>query len=72
MGLGEHVQNFETIFRWAATLPIVMIWLSIVYRVGPSRSDAKWRWVTWGSGLSTTRIVPCPSERQGHIGVLEA
>jgi membrane protein len=51
LGLGEYVQNFETISRWAVTLLIVMIWLSIVYRVGPSRSNAKWRWVTWGSGL---------------------
>jgi len=57
LGLGEHVQNFEPIFRWAATLLIVMIWLSIVYRVGPSRSNAKWRWVTWGSGLAAILLV---------------
>ena len=58
--LGEQLQNFEAIFaifRWAATLPIVMIWLSIVYRVGPNRSDAKWRWVTWGSGLAAILLV---------------
>jgi len=57
LGLGEHSQNFETIFRWAATLLIVMIWLSIVYRVGPSSSNAKWRWVTWGSGLAAILLV---------------
>ena len=55
--LGEQVQNFEAIFRWVATLPLVMIWLSVVYRVGPSRSDAKWRWVTWGSGLAAILLV---------------
>jgi len=55
--LGEQVQNFEAIFRWAATLLLVMIWLSVVYRVGPSRSDAKWRWVTWGSGLAAILLV---------------
>jgi membrane protein len=55
--LGEHVQNFEAIFRWAATLLLVMIWLSVIYRVGPSRSDAKWRWVTWGSGLAAIFLV---------------
>jgi membrane protein len=55
--LEEQVQNFETIFRWAATLLLVMIWLSVVYRVGPSRSDAKWRWVTWGSGLAAILLV---------------
>jgi membrane protein len=57
LGLVQHVQSFETIFRWAATLLIVMIWLSIVYRVGPSRSNAKWRWVTWGSGLAAILLV---------------
>ena len=58
--LGEQVQNLEAIFaifRWAATLLLVMIWLSVVYRVGPSRSDAKWRWVTWGSGLAAILLV---------------
>ena len=58
--LGEQVQNFEAlfaVFRWAATLLLVMIWLSLVYRVGPSRSDAKWRWVTWGSGLAAILLV---------------
>jgi membrane protein len=58
--LGEPVHNFEAIFavlRWVATLLIVMIWLSIVYRVGPSRSNAKWRWVTWGSGLAAVLLV---------------
>jgi membrane protein len=58
--LGQQVQSFEAIFaifRWAATLLLVMIWLSIVYRVGPSRSDAKWRWVTWGSGLAAILLV---------------
>jgi membrane protein len=57
LGLGERVQNFEAIFRWAATLLLVMIWLSVVYRVGPSCSDAKWRWVTWGSGLAAILLV---------------
>jgi membrane protein len=55
--LGEQVQNFEAIFRWPATLLIIMIWLSVIYRVGPSRSDAKWRWVTWGSGLAAILLV---------------
>jgi uncharacterized BrkB/YihY/UPF0761 family membrane protein len=34
-----------------------MIWLSILYRVGPSRSHAKWRWVTLGSGLAAILLV---------------
>jgi membrane protein len=57
LGLGEHAENLSAIFRWPANLLLVMIWLSIVYRVGPSRSNAKWRWVTWGSGLAATLLV---------------
>ena len=34
-----------------------MIGLSIVYRVGPSRSEARWSWVTWGSGLAAVVLV---------------
>ena len=55
--LGEQVQNVEAIFRWAATLLLVMIWLSVVYRVGPSRSDAKWRWMTWRGRLAAILLV---------------
>ena len=39
----------------ARLLIAVMVGLSVVYRVGPSRSEAKWRWVTWGSGLAGLR-----------------
>ena len=39
------------------TLLIVMIGLSIVYRIGPSRSDARWRWVTLGSALAAVLLV---------------
>jgi membrane protein len=57
LGLGENAENLTVMFRWPATLLLVMIWLSIVYRVGPSRSNAKWRWVTWGSGLAAILLV---------------
>jgi membrane protein len=57
LGLSEHAENVAAIFRWPLTLLIVMIWLSIVYRVGPSSSNAKWRWVTWGSGLAAILLV---------------
>ena len=57
LGLSENAENLSAIFRWPATLLLIMIWLSILYRVGPSRSDAKWRWVTWGSGLAAILLV---------------
>src|SRR6516162_10085514 len=45
LGLSENAENLSAIFRWPATLLLIMIWLSVAYRGGPSRSDAKWRWV---------------------------
>ena len=54
VGLGQRA---GAIFRWRATLLIVMIGLSIVYRIGPSRSDARWRWVTLGSALAAVLLV---------------
>jgi membrane protein len=57
MGLSEQADSLEAILRWPATLLIVMVGLSVVYRVGPSRSDAKWRWVTPGSALAAVLLV---------------
>jgi membrane protein len=37
------------ILRWPVLLVIVCTWLAMIYRYGPSRRDAKWRWVTGGS-----------------------
>jgi membrane protein len=34
-----------------------MIGLSIVYRIGPSRGNARWRWVTLGRALAAVLLV---------------
>jgi membrane protein len=35
--------------RWPVLLVVITVVLSIGYRIGPSRHDPKWRWVTPGS-----------------------
>jgi membrane protein len=30
-------------------LAIVVLGLAVLYRYGPSRADARWRWISWGS-----------------------
>jgi len=35
--------------RWPSLLLIVSLALAVIYRVGPSRRDAKWRWLSLGS-----------------------
>ena len=42
------------LLRWPVLLVVVALGLAIVYRYAPSRSEPKWRWVTWGSALATT------------------
>ncbi len=39
--------------RWPVLFVVVTIGLDILYRVGPSRIGAKWRWMTWGSIVAT-------------------
>lgn len=44
-----------TMFRWT-TWPLLLAALgaalALLYRFGPSRERAKWRWITWGSGAA--------------------
>ncbi len=42
------------LLRWPALLIAIGTGISIIYRYGPSREPAKWRWITWGGALATT------------------
>jgi membrane protein len=57
VGLSQRAESLAALFRWPVTLLIVMIGLSIVYRIGPSRSDPRWRWVTLGSALAAVLLI---------------
>lgn len=49
IGFGAGTDTLLRIVRWPALLILVSLGLSLVYRYGPSRREAKWRWVSWGS-----------------------
>ena len=38
--------------RWPPLIALVMFWLSVLYRYAPARKKPRWRWVTWGAGVS--------------------
>jgi membrane protein len=38
--------------RWPLMFVAVVFALSLVYRFGPNRDDAQWRWITWGSAFA--------------------
>jgi len=51
VGLASTTERLLAILRWPVLLTIIMVSLACIYRFGPSRRDARWRWVTWGSIL---------------------
>ena len=40
------------VLRWPALLVVVAIGLAAIYRYGPHRRDAQWRWITAGSAFA--------------------
>jgi membrane protein len=54
LGLAEDRQTWLiALMRWPALLILVMFGLALLYRFGPSRKDAKWRWLTPGSMVAS-------------------
>ena len=45
----ERQAGFLPLLRWPALLVVVMFGLAVLYRYGPSRREAQWRWVSVGS-----------------------
>lgn len=52
--LGPATEIAILMGRWALLWVIAVTGLAIVYRYAPDRKEPKWRWVTWGSGISAT------------------
>jgi membrane protein len=51
-GLATQAERVIAILRWPALLLAIMLGLALLYRFGPSRRTARWRWVTWGSAVA--------------------
>ncbi|MXP64687.1 YihY/virulence factor BrkB family protein [Roseomonas sp. M0104] len=52
VGLGSAAEWLLRIARWPLLLLGITVLLAALYRFGPSREKARWRWVTWGSGFA--------------------
>ena len=52
VGLGGIGGVLLRALRWPALLVVIAVLLAVLYRVGPSRENARWRWVTWGSSFA--------------------
>jgi membrane protein len=53
LGLGSLVEVLISLARWPILLLAMMIGLAVMYRFGPSREAAKWRWVSAGALVAT-------------------
>ena len=52
LGLGFATAILINLLRWPAMFLVVAVVLAIIYRYGPSRNWARWRWVSWGGAAA--------------------
>ena len=52
-GLGSMARTLLQIGRWPALLLGMLLGLSVLYRYGPSRREAKWEWISVGAVFAT-------------------
>jgi membrane protein len=53
MPLPGGMDLFVRIARWPILLMLVASALAVLYRFGPCRDGARWRWITWGTAFGT-------------------
>ena len=53
VGAAAPVEQFIVLLRWPCLLVFMVLGLALIYRYGPSRQIAKYRWLTWGSIAAT-------------------
>lgn len=51
LGLGDAYVLAIKVVRWPVIALAIIGALALLYRFGPSRNLAKWRWVTWGGAI---------------------
>jgi membrane protein len=52
-GAPPYVHRLVQILFWIAAAVVVSVGVALIYRYGPNRPDAPWRWITPGSAAAT-------------------
>jgi membrane protein len=52
VGFGQVSEILLRLVRWPILLAMIIALLAVLYRYGPSRQKAQWRWVTPGSAIA--------------------
>ncbi|GAB3528408.1 YihY/virulence factor BrkB family protein [Pontibacter brevis] len=53
LGLPDGLKTVLQLGRWVILAAIVMLGLSLLYKIAPYRDNPKFRWVSWGSAIAT-------------------
>ncbi|WP_232375733.1 YihY/virulence factor BrkB family protein [Mesorhizobium comanense] len=51
--LDDWTESLLAISRWPILVGAMLTGISLLYRFGPSREHAKWRWLSWGALIAT-------------------
>ena len=54
VGFSSEFELLVRVGRWPFLALLVLVLLAVLYRLGPCRRSAKWRWVSVGSLFATT------------------
>jgi membrane protein len=52
LGLADAAQWGVALGKWPVLLLAIALAVAMMYRYGPSRETAQWRWLTWGSAFA--------------------
>jgi membrane protein len=52
-GAPDVVRTLAPVLAWACLAGLMTVVLAVLYRLGPDRKEARWRWTTWGSTVAT-------------------
>lgn len=53
VGLGRVTEVLVLVLRWVLLLGVAFFAISLLYRYGPSRVPAQWRWINYGAIFAT-------------------
>jgi membrane protein len=52
LGLQSATETIVAVAKWPVLFVGAAVAIGVLYRYGPSRARAKWRWISWGSALA--------------------
>jgi membrane protein len=52
IGLSWRVETVVSLARWPILALLAIVAFAVIYRYGPSRSQPRWHWVSWGATIA--------------------